>query len=184
MHADQLADERQGEKNEVIVRKHQAWADSIIDAPIIDEHGHTIRVDVSEHEFNEQHGIYELPVPTEGDFEAAREEAATSRYPTPPSALQAWEMMKAKDLEGFDTVCLRHKKWGTEVELLLGSVGSFKVRPSPLHQVTTVEVDGSSWVAKPGYDSLDAPHVFDYMWQRHNLSDEASNAWRCSPRTR
>lgn len=66
----------------------------------------------------------------------------------------------------FDTICLRHKKWGTEVELFIGSHGKFKTRPSPLHQVTTVEVDGTwfEWVAN--YEEMDAPHIFDFLWER------------------
>ena len=38
-------------------------------------------------------------------------------------------------LQGFDTICLRHKRWGTELEFFIGGRGKFKMRPSPLHQV-------------------------------------------------
>ena len=151
-------------KKDELFAREKLHCDHVVDAPFVDEDGYTYNISGTPQEFRAQHGIFELPVTTDADFAKAEAEAAAA--PTAPSALEAWEMFKGKDLEGFDTICLRHKKWGTEVELFIGSHGKFKTRPSPLHQVTTVEVDGTwfEWVAN--YEEMDAPHIFDFLWER------------------
>lgn len=149
-------------------------ADHIIDAPFKDSDGVLHNITGCTEEFLNRHHIYSLPVTLHEDFELALAECE----PSADTALEAWEMFKGKDLEGFDTICLRHKKWGTEVEIFIGSIGTFKCRPSPLHQITTVEVDGSWFEWKSHYEKMDAPHIFEHLWSRCNLTDDESNVWR------
>lgn len=49
--------------------------------------------------------------------------------PTAESAWDAWDMVKAKGTNGHDYVCLRHKRWGTEVEFFIANRGRIVVRP-------------------------------------------------------
>jgi len=161
-----------------IFRKEVEYANNVIDAPVVDEDGRIYNVSGTEEQLLAQHGIFNFPLVSTADFARVASQCA----PSAASALDAWEMFKGKDLEGFDTICLHHKKWGTEVEFFIGSRGKFKTRPSPLHQITTVEVDGSYFEWKPGFEEMDAPHIFDYMWERYNSSDPELNAWRAGGR--
>lgn len=43
-------------------------------------------------------------------------------------------MVKCKDISGFDVFCLRHSRWGTEVEFSITSMGgAIFVKPDAKH---------------------------------------------------
>ena len=164
----------QEERGERLFKQEMNFANTVIDSPYIDDDGNAYNISCSAADFKGQHGIYDLPLTTEEDFHHAKADCG----PSAASAVDAWEMFKGKDLEGFDTICLRHKTWGTEVEFFIGSRGSFKTRPSPLHQVSKVEVDGTYFKWEASYEQMECPHIFDALWNNFNASDSEGNAWR------
>jgi len=162
------------DRNEAKFERERQYADHIIDAPFEDSDGVLHNITGSSEDFLNRHGIFSLPLTLGADFHTAKKE----NEPTAETALEAWEMFKGKDLEGFDTICLRHKMWGTEVEFFIGSIGTFKCRPSPLHQITTVEVDGSWFEWTAHHEKMEAPHIFEHLWDGYNITDDMSNLWR------
>ncbi|KAJ1489551.1 hypothetical protein T484DRAFT_1937098 [Baffinella frigidus] len=104
-------------------------------------------------------GCWELPQATREDFV----KAAKENTPSADCVLDAWDMFKGKDPEACETVCLRHKRWGTEIELFIGSSGDFKIRADHRHQVMPVYQDGTWIDFLVGTQEFDADFMFDHL---------------------
>lgn len=127
---------------------------------VTDEYtGMTFNMSKTEAELLAQIGVYEIPVATAEDFE----QAESVFPPTAKSAVAAWDLFKGKDKGGFDTVCMRHRVWGTEIEFFIGSTGRLKLRPTEKHQVQLLYADGTWMDADPGSWDFDAEHLFKHM---------------------
>eukprot|EP00961_Rhodomonas_salina_P137546 1850389-Rhodomonas_salina.11 len=134
---------------------------------VTDEYtGMTFNMSKTEAELLAQIGVYEIPVATAEDFE----QAESVFPPTAKSAVAAWDLFKGKDKGGFDTVCMRHRVWGTEIEFFIGSTGRLKLRPTEKHQVQLLYADGT-WYPPSNSDpclgvSGQEPRYLSWHWRR------------------
>lgn len=94
-------------------------------------------------------------------------EGALRREPTAANAWDAWDMVKCKDQSGFDMLCLRHVRWGTEIEFSITSTGgAVFVKPDAKHGTLELFADGSWEDFAPGVIEFECEFVFE--WLRNN----------------
>jgi len=107
----------------------------------------------------ERCGIFEIPVPEQADFDRFDADMMQASE----TAFDSWDMFKGKNPLGYDTICLRHRRWETEIEIFIGSCGRYNVRPTPRHQVTEIMEDGGLFETAPLIVSMECEDIFSYM---------------------
>jgi len=120
---------------------------------------YTVSEPESDKTIYEKCGIFEIPVPERADFD----HFDTDLMQASETAFDTWDMFKGKNPEGFDTICLRHRRWETEIEIFIGTWGRYYVRPTPKHQVTEIMEDGGWIDYAPFVIAMECEDIFSYM---------------------